>query len=385
MFIQPIKKVAVDIFIYFLINTTLIYGLLFLIGDSTIAMIGMVWVGIIAWRGGLSAGLAGGIAIIISSSLAITLPPHEHVATPAYFNNKMPGIVMGILQCFIVAMIVGSISTLINKLRMEISLRATTQKALEQKIAELDAFGHTVAHNLKNPLMVINMSIDALLSEFMSSDNVKAKRKLAFINDGTKQMINIIESILMLAGVKKIEKREFGLFQMSQSVDESLARMAYNIEFNDVRVTKPDNWPTVFGYAPWITEVWANYINNAIKYGGKPSKNIKPTIELGFDAPAINPAANTENIRFWIKDNGEGIEKDKIATLFKEFTRLHSSGEGQGLGLSIVKTIIEKFKGNIGVESDVGKGSRFYFTLPTTMPTNDCCGTDSKRNRRPAE
>jgi signal transduction histidine kinase len=86
----------------------------------------------------------------------------------------------------------------------------------------------------------------------------------------------------------------------------------------------------------------------------------RPFIELGYDKPE-----NSRHIRFWVKDNGEGIAKDKESTLFKEFTRLHiGNKEGHGLGLSIVKTIIDKFNGAVGVESELGKGSLFYFTLP---------------------
>jgi signal transduction histidine kinase len=85
----------------------------------------------------------------------------------------------------------------------------------------------------------------------------------------------------------------------------------------------------------------------------------------------MNSSDKAGYIRFWVKDNGEGIEPEKISTLFKEFTRLHSAGEGHGLGLSIVKSIVDKFRGSVGVESDVGNGSLFYFTLPTTPTMNN--------------
>lgn len=232
-------------------------------------------------------------------------------------------------------------------------------------MAELNAFGRTVAHDLKNPLTVINVSIYALLKEFAKSDNENAKKKLAFINDGTKHMINIIESILILAGIKKIDSRQYKSFHISQCIDEALERMEYNIEANHVEIIKPNNWPAVMGYAPWITEVWVNYINNAIKYGGNPAKHSRKIIELGFDLPGqYQPTCNNQ-YRFWVRDNGEGIAKEKQSVLFKEFARLHSTEhEGHGLGLSIVKKIVDKFDGSVGVDSEVGQGSCFYFTLP---------------------
>jgi signal transduction histidine kinase len=367
LFFQPMKRVVIDLGIYFLINFVTVYCLLFLATDSTVAMTGTIWVGIIAWRCGVPAGLLGCIVIIFSSAIAMSPPFHRNILMVYYFNNRVPSSFIGLSQSLIVAAVVGYISTLFHRLREEISLRKKTQRDLEQKISELDAFGHTVAHDLKNPLMVINASTDMLVKEFELSGNVKTKKMLAFINDGTNHMVNIIESILMLAGVKKIDRKEFVVFSISESVSEALKRMKYNIESNSVQVSKPDSWPSVFGYAPWITDVWVNYINNAIKYGGNPALQIKPIVELGYDKPE-----KSEQIRFWVKDNGEGISKDKAGTLFKEFTRLHTGDkEGHGLGLSIVKTVIDKFNGVVGVESESGNGSLFYFTLPVKNPQNN--------------
>lgn len=369
LFNKPFKKVLVDFELAFIFNLGLLYGILFIIPDTSIAMVGAIWVGIVAWRGGVIAGLLACVIILFSDIIGIHLPPHNNLPLQYYVNNRVPGFFIGFLQCILTGSVVGYISTLVYRLQKEISLREQVQKDLEEKVAELDAFGHTVAHDLKNPLMVINMSIDALVKEFVSSDNSRAKKKLAFINDGAKQMINIIESILMLAGIKKIDNNEFTTFPISQSVDDALKRMEYNIETNGVKVSKPDTWPSVLGYAPWLTEVWVNYINNAIKYGGNQDIQIKPVIELGYDKPEICKSTNSEHIRFWVKDNGEGIAKDKASTLFQEFTRLHTTEhEGHGLGLSIVKSVIDKFGGNVGVESEVGKGSSFYFTLPVKVP-----------------
>ncbi len=117
----------------------------------------------------------------------------------------------------------------------------------------------------------------------------------------------------------------------------------------------PDNWLECISCAPWIEEVWSNYISNAIKYGGTP-----PRIELGSDQSA-------ESTRYWVRDNGHGLTKEQIELLFTSFTRLHEfQAQGNGLGLSIVKRIIDKLGGEAGVESEVGKGSLFYFILPKT-------------------
>jgi two-component system sensor histidine kinase/response regulator len=119
------------------------------------------------------------------------------------------------------------------------------------------------------------------------------------------------------------------------------------------------------GHGPWIEEVWANYISNALKYGGSP-----PRIELGADPPPPSPpSGGTEGearmVRFWVRDNGPGLTPEEQARLFTPFTRLEQvRAKGHGLGLSIVRRIVEKLGGQVGVESEVGQSSTFSFTLP---------------------
>jgi signal transduction histidine kinase len=110
------------------------------------------------------------------------------------------------------------------------------------------------------------------------------------------------------------------------------------------------------GYTTWVEEVWVNYLSNAMKYGGRP-----PQIDIG-----ATPLDNGM-IRFWVKDNGDGIPPEKLPELFTRFKRLNTlRATGHGLGLSIVKGIVEKLGGEVGVESEnvPGKGSVFSFTLP---------------------
>ena len=114
----------------------------------------------------------------------------------------------------------------------------------------------------------------------------------------------------------------------------------------------PDDWPSALGYAPWIEEVWINYISNAIKYGGQP-----PRVELGAEKQADN------TVRFWVRDNGPGLSPEDQARLFTPFEQLQVRAKGHGLGLSIVQRILEKMDGQVGVESEEGKGSLFYFVL----------------------
>jgi signal transduction histidine kinase len=162
-----------------------------------------------------------------------------------------------------------------------------------------------------------------------------------------------------LAGTRKGEVDPEAL-DMADVVAQALQRLELMIEKYEARVVKPKSWPVAVGYPPWIEAIWTNYISNALKYGGRP-----PRIELGADS------RSNGTIRFWVRDNGKGLTPEEQASLFAEFTRLDETrAEGHGLGLSIVRRIIEKSGGQVGVESEVGQGSLFYFTLPqATDPT----------------
>jgi signal transduction histidine kinase len=121
-----------------------------------------------------------------------------------------------------------------------------------------------------------------------------------------------------------------------------------------VDIAYPDSWPASLGYEPWVEEVWVNYISNAIKYGGE-----SPRIQLGATREPDG------YVRFWIRDFGPGIPADQQSQLFIPFQQLeHTRAQGHGLGLSIVKRIVEKLGGQVGVESQPGQGSTFYFALP---------------------
>ncbi|MBE9563484.1 MAG: hybrid sensor histidine kinase/response regulator [Proteobacteria bacterium] len=232
---------------------------------------------------------------------------------------------------------------------------------LEKRNMELDAFAHTVAHDLKNPLNAV-IGYTEMLEEDCSNSttntiaNEKNQEMLHLVAQSGHKMFNIIEALLLLAGINKQTNIDFKALDMENIITQVIQRLSYmNREFK-AEINLPDTWPTAIGYAPWVEEIWANYISNAMKYGGKP-----PYIKLGADLEANNM------IRFWVQDNGAGLSSEAKSKLFIPFTRLHGDrAEGHGLGLSIVQRIVEKLNGQVGVETQTGVGSQFYFTLPIT-------------------
>ena len=233
------------------------------------------------------------------------------------------------------------------------ALRQQTAE-LEARNEELDAFAGTVAHDLRGPLTPIIGMADILGKYYASSLDERGQRIVARISTSGHRMADIIQALLLLARLRHEQPDNVEVLSMHEVVAKVLDRLDYMISDHQPIVIMPDEWPTAVGYAPWVEEIWANYISNAMKYGGKP-----PRIKLGADH-------YNGQIRFWIYDNGQGIPRAEQQKLFAPFVRLNDGGiEGHGLGLSIVKRIVHKLGGDVGVESlPNNNGSCFWFTLP---------------------
>ncbi len=235
---------------------------------------------------------------------------------------------------------------------------------LEASNADLNAFAHTVAHDLKAPLSII-LGFSTMLQESdftqMSSEITES---LDSITRMSFKMRDIIDALLLLSSVRQARNIEHEPFDMRMVVNEVLARLASDIKAAQAQIVTPETWPTVWSYAPWIEEVWINYISNALKYGGDAKNGIAPCVELG-----VRNAQDQDGYYFFVRDNGLGLALEEQAKLFMPFTRFHKDrAEGHGLGLSIVQRILEKLGGEVGVESaGVGQGCTFWFVLPTSI------------------
>lgn len=241
-----------------------------------------------------------------------------------------------------------------EQLLQEVGERKQTEAELEQAVRDLDDFAHTVAHDLKGPIAII-IGYASLLEEEDEDRVVSTGHRQSvarsIITMGQK-VDEIIQSLLLLASVHQ-EAIDIKPLNMQVTVSEAMLRLADMIDKYQAEIIRPSTWPVVAGYAPWIEEVWANYISNGLKYGGVP-----PRLELG--------ATPQENglVRFWVRDNGQGLPPGQLDQLFLPFRRFHRHQvEGHGLGLAIVRRIVEKLGGQVGAETSE-HGSTFYFSLP---------------------
>ena len=231
------------------------------------------------------------------------------------------------------------------------------QRELVQKNAELEAFAHTVAHDLKNPLNIIVGSTELIEMAHESRDTITFNKYLIKVRNAANKSADIIESLLLLAGTSRHKQLFIQPLDMRFVIIKVRERLDFILKDYPGELKIPDQWPFIAGYPPWIEEIWINYISNAFKYGGRP-----PVVELGLDE-------YEDFVRFWVRDNGPGLSQEEQAKLFVPFTRLHTNrADGHGLGLSIVQRIVSKLGGHAGVESTPGQGSTFYFTLPRQPP-----------------
>jgi len=216
---------------------------------------------------------------------------------------------------------------------------------------ELDAFARTVAHDLKSPLGIQWSFIDLLKENDLPSTERDALYES--ISQGAVKMMEIVDALLLLAKVRNQDTMELKPLDMDGIVDCAFSRVI-NVNSSGVEIIRPKTFPIALGYAPWVEEIWVNYLSNAVKYGGTP-----PIVEVGAD--------NLDGyVRFWVKDNGGGLNQDEQSTLFKDFRRIDrhiSETLGHGLGLSIVRRIANKLGGEVGVISDGTNGCTFYFSL----------------------
>jgi two-component system, sensor histidine kinase and response regulator len=221
--------------------------------------------------------------------------------------------------------------------------------------SELEDYAHMVAHDLKEPLTVLMLTAD-LINNIPDLSSNELRECLLTLKSTAYEMKSIIKSLLLFSEVTKAEVPKETVY-MDRVVANVRARLSHMIQERKAQLIIPPVWPNAMGYEPWIEEVWANLLSNALKYGGRP-----PRVELGA-------SARTDGmLRFWTRDNGPGIPPETRTRLFtpvRQISRLGHSGEG--LGLPIVHNIVEKLGGQVGVESEVGRGSLFFFTLPAAV------------------
>ncbi|MBC2595402.1 response regulator [Ruficoccus amylovorans] len=237
-------------------------------------------------------------------------------------------------------------------------LKEALRREIAQKnalIAELHAYDHTVAHDLKNPIAGIIIATQA----YRQMDDVTTEETEEII-DMIEQSAGICSAMigeLLTFATLRQEEITLGPTDVYGALKRSTDRLSALIRESGAEITMPASLPSALGYGPWLEEVWANLISNAIKYGGEP-----PRIKI------VSRPLGPSQVQYLVMDNGEGLRPGQPQKLFDPFVRAHSSIGGFGLGLSIVRRVVQRLGGSVeaGNRTDA-PGAQFSFTLRTTV------------------
>jgi len=226
-------------------------------------------------------------------------------------------------------------------------------RELEKSNAELENFAYVASHDMREPLRMITSFLQLLKLRYGTQLDDDAQEFIEFAVDGSRRLDNMITDLLEYSRVTSNE-REFVPVNCEKVLEETLMLLKVPIDENNVIITH-DPLPTVLGDDKLMVQVFQNLLSNSIKYRGLENPNIH-----------ISVKKENKSYIFSVKDNGIGMDPKQLKRIFTIFQRLHKRDEyeGTGIGLSIVQKIVHQFGGEIWVESEPGKGSIFYFTVP---------------------
>ena len=223
---------------------------------------------------------------------------------------------------------------------------------LEIAYKELESFSYSVSHDLRAPLRGIDGFAQIIKEDYYDSLDDFGKEALEVIITSTHKMNGLIDDILAFSGLSQRETSAQE-FSVNELINDVLSFLQVEREYKGSEIVVSDNFPVTFGDRGMIFQLFNNLISNALKYS---SKVDSPKVEIGFLDQ--NPPV------YYVKDNGIGFDMAHVDRIFGVFNRLESEDyQGSGIGLAIVKRVVEKHQGKIWVESDKGKGSVFYFNL----------------------
>jgi signal transduction histidine kinase len=234
--------------------------------------------------------------------------------------------------------------------------RARYAAELQRSNRELQQFAYTVSHDLREPLRMVNGYLRLLEKRYGEQLDEAAGEFIDFAVDGAARMDGLIQDLLAYARVDT-QGKDFVSVDCDEIIQQVLHVLRFRIEDQDAEVTH-DVLPTVMGDRTQLVQLFQNLISNALKFQ-PPDRDAPPKVHVAAEA--------RENMwRFAVQDNGIGIAPEHRDHLFGIFQRLHTRDEyeGSGIGLAICKKIVERHGGRIWLESKVGEGTTFYFTLP---------------------
>lgn len=287
------------------------------------------------------------------SEMALPLITHGEMIGAMTIQSELPS---AFSQVDIIALqtMAGQVTNAIENARL-FTERASLINELEAQNAELERFTYTVSHDLRSPLVTIRGFLGYLQQDAASGELARFDKDMNRITNAVDKMQALLSDLLDLSRIGRIINPPKDI-SFGQIVKETIELLTGPLEVCNVRVEIQNDLPTIHGDHIRLVEVLQNLISNAIKFMGDQPE---PRIEIGMTG-----FGKDDKPIFFVRDNGIGIDPQYQERIFGLFNRLDPNIEGTGIGLSLVKRIIEVHDGRIWVESQPGQGATFLFTLP---------------------
>jgi len=240
-------------------------------------------------------------------------------------------------------------------LRTEVATRKKAEEALKESNDELEAFSYSVSHDLRAPVRAMQGFARVLLEDYGETLDAAARDYLDRIVVGACRMDNLIQDLLVYSRLGHTEL-SLGPISLSQLAHEIVRQIQPEIDAKNAEVRIADDMPDVVANKMALGQAIDNLITNGLKF--TPDGQ---TPKVRIEAQTIGKL-----VRLWVIDNGIGIPEEHHSRIFRVFERLHTSDSypGTGIGLAIVRKGVERMNGRVGLESEPGKGSRFWIELP---------------------
>ncbi|MDH3664180.1 MAG: ATP-binding protein, partial [Alphaproteobacteria bacterium] len=250
--------------------------------------------------------------------------------------------------------------------------RKAAMDELQRSNAELDDFASIASHDLKEPLRAVVNHASFLSEDYGDQLGEDGHGRLQRMIVLGRRMEKLISNLLYFSRLGRGDQTTKAV-NLNHVVAELEATLAEALSLQNARIEIRDPLPRIIGHAPHITALFQNLISNGVKYNDSPEK----IVEIGI-ARAEGDAEANEFETLYVRDNGIGIDDQSRDDVFRMFKRLNSEkayGEGTGAGLAFVKKIVETHGGEIRLESELGKGTTFFFKLPSEHAVS---ATDAK-------
>lgn len=239
---------------------------------------------------------------------------------------------------------------------LDITELMQTERDLQEKNAELERFTYTVSHDLKSPLVTVKTFLGYLEQDMASVNTERVRKDMLYIRNAVEKMGLLLDELLEMSRIGRLINPPVRVM-FGELVEEALQAVAGSISDRGVEV-RMSGEVTLYGDRHRLAEIWQNLVENAVKFMGEQDS---PRIEIGVDR------LGSETV-FFVRDNGIGINPRYADKIFGLFEKLDPKSKGTGLGLALVKRIVEFYQGKIWAESPgVGQGACFRFTLPEAL------------------